>query len=228
MARRLLYVGPDDEIADLVSRVRSAASGDEVGFVVPLGAGVFQTPLNFRLINQMAARQGVTAAIVSADPRTQQLARDAGIGICTSASAYEQDIAMGGRRPLGGQLAGGAALAAGAVASAIPPAPSRTLGAPVTPPSGMAGSPLVGEGSPPAPPSPTRCRSRWSRRFRSRRRPPGPWGGPARAARWTSRRRRRVLRPTRPFPRPTRPVPQRTLPGPRPTRPGRRPAWRQS
>ena len=175
MARRLLYVGPDDEIADLVSRVRSAASGDEIGFVVPPGAGVFQTPLNFRLINQMAARQGVTAAIVSADPRTQQLARDAGIGIFTSASAYEQDIAMGGRRPLGGQLAGGAALAAGAVASAIPPAPSRTLGAPVTPPSGMAGSPVVGEGSPPAPSPWTLRRSGQSGSMDE----PAPASGPA-------------------------------------------------
>ncbi len=170
MARRLLYVGADDEIADLVSRVRAAAPGDEVGFVVPQGAGVFQTPLNFRLINQLCARQGVTAGIVSPDTRTQQLARDAGLGTFTSVSAYEQGVPMGDRRPLGGP----APLAdprSGAVLPVPVPGQFRPAGPPAAPP------PSPPAGPPPGPagaqdalmaPSP------WTARQSPPARPAGP------------------------------------------------------
>ena len=64
MARRLIYVGPDDDVSELAGKIQSATDGDEVAMVVPSGAQAFQTPLNLRLLRSVGAKRGITTALV--------------------------------------------------------------------------------------------------------------------------------------------------------------------
>src|SRR6202043_1918837 len=87
----LVLSQPDDEIADLIERVRSARD-PEVGLVVPKGSRALQTPLNARLLSQFSRQNGRRTAIVSEDPRIQQLARGSGFSVYSSVSAFERGI----------------------------------------------------------------------------------------------------------------------------------------
>jgi hypothetical protein len=128
----------DDEIVDLIDRVRSSADPD-VGLVVPGSSRALQTPLNVRLLAQFSNQSGRRTSIVTEDPRVQQLARASGLQVYGSVQAYERGIELAGPRVStaapGRGLAGGAA-AGGMAAAAVleppplpPPAPP-----PVTPP----------------------------------------------------------------------------------------------
>src|SRR5580704_252540 len=118
---------PDDEIVDLVDRVRSSTDPD-VGLVVPTSSRALQTPLNVRLLAQFSSQSGRRTAVVSEDPRVQQLARASGLQVYGSVPAFERGIELAAPRVGGaGQSRNIAAVgAAGAAASAVlepPPAP---------------------------------------------------------------------------------------------------------
>jgi len=133
---------PDDEIADLIDRVRSAGDLD-VGLVVPSSSRALQTPLNVRLLAQFSNQSGRRTSIVSEDPRVQQLARASGLQVYGSVPAFERGIELAAPRVGGaGQsrniAAGGVA---GAAASAVlepPPAPPPAPPAFVPPPTSPA------------------------------------------------------------------------------------------
>ena len=92
---------PDDEIADLIDRVRS--NGDlDVGLVVPSSSRALQTPLNVRLLAQFSNQSGRRTAIVSEDPRVQQLARASGLQVYGSVPAFERGIELAAPRVGGG------------------------------------------------------------------------------------------------------------------------------
>ncbi len=124
----------DDEIVDLIDRVRSSADPD-VGLVVPGSSRALQTPLNVRLLAQFSHQSGRRTSIVTEDPRVQQLARGNGLQVYGSVPAFERGIEVGGPRmssAAGRGLAGAGAgtAAAGMAASAVleppplpPPAP---------------------------------------------------------------------------------------------------------
>lgn len=78
MAKRLIYVGQDDDVSDLAGKVQAADAGDDVGLVVPTGAQAFQTPLNLRLLRSVAMKRGLTTSVVTPDARVQELARGRG------------------------------------------------------------------------------------------------------------------------------------------------------
>jgi hypothetical protein len=118
---------PDDEIVDLIDRVRSSSDPD-VGLVVPTSSRALQTPLNVRLLAQFSNQNGRRTAIVSEDPRVQQLARANGLQVYGSVPAFERGIELAAPRAGGGgqsrSLAGaGTAMAAGAAVLEPPPAP---------------------------------------------------------------------------------------------------------
>ncbi|HEY6468515.1 MAG TPA: hypothetical protein VI434_01985 [Candidatus Dormibacteraeota bacterium] len=118
---------PDDEIADLIDRVRSAGDLD-VGLVVPSSSRALQTPLNVRLLAQFSNQSGRRTAVVSEDPRVQQLSRASGLQVYGSVPAFERGIELAAPRVGGvGQSRNiAAAGATGAAASAVlepPPAP---------------------------------------------------------------------------------------------------------
>src|ERR1700692_4203126 len=93
----------DDEIVDLIDRVRSSADPD-VGLVVPTSSRALQTPLNVRLLAQFSHQSGRRTSIVTEDPRVQQLARSNGLQVYGSVPAYERGIELGGPRRVITQL----------------------------------------------------------------------------------------------------------------------------
>jgi hypothetical protein len=129
---KMLYVEPDDEITELVERIRGAADEPELVFVFPTQARVLLSPLNLRLLQQYSRSFVKRTAIVSGDPRVQGLAREAGFPTYASVQAYERGVQVMLPPTDGTAGGGGAAGAAEALddpwSDAVPPAtpsPSR-------------------------------------------------------------------------------------------------------
>jgi len=116
----------DDEIADLIDRVRASTDLD-VGLVVPRSSRALQTPLNVRLLAQFSNQSGRRTSIVTEDPRLQQLARASGLQVYGSVPAFERGIELAGPR-LGGSALGrgtvGGAAGRGAAAAVLEPPPA--------------------------------------------------------------------------------------------------------
>ena len=144
-----LIAAENDEIADLINLVRSASDPD-VGLVVPLGSTALQTPLNARLLSQFSKRTGRRTAIVSGDPRVQELARANGFRVYSSVPAYERGIeAFVTRTP--GADAGNGAPPTGEPEMAAAVAASAASRPPLPPPLDSAPSPLAAPFAPPRP-----------------------------------------------------------------------------
>ena len=110
---RILYVEFDDEITELVERIRTSGDDADLVFVLPNRARVLQSVLNLRLLQQYSRSFMKRTSIVSGDPRVQQLARDASFPVYASVAAYERGVqalppleSEGG--PRGGTGGGGA------------------------------------------------------------------------------------------------------------------------
>lgn len=127
---QVIYAEANDEIIDLVDRVRSAEDG-KVALVLPVGMRAAQTPLNFRLIGQMARSSNKAVFIISGDARIQELAKAGGFPTYASVQAYERGIET--VRPHHDESAG--IHSGGGVAVATPPqvaparAPATVIGA---------------------------------------------------------------------------------------------------
>jgi hypothetical protein len=131
----------DDEIADLIGRVRASADLD-VGLVVPASSRALQTPLNVRLLAQFSNQSGRRTSVVTEDSRLQQLARASGLQVYGSVPAFERGIELSGPRMGGGALgrgtvAGVAGMGAAAAVLEPPPAP------PPAPPPVIAPAPVA-------------------------------------------------------------------------------------
>ncbi|HZB97929.1 MAG TPA: hypothetical protein VE219_04965 [Candidatus Sulfotelmatobacter sp.] len=88
---KVLYVEPADEIADLIQDVRETPD-QSIALVLPQQARVFQSPLHLRLLAQFAEKEGKRTAIVSGDPRIQELSKEAGFPTYASIQAFERGI----------------------------------------------------------------------------------------------------------------------------------------
>ena len=99
MANRLIHVGQDDDISDLAGKLQAADPGDQVALIVPAGAQAFQTALNVRLLRSVAMKRGLSATIVSPDPRIQEAAQRAGLIAYSSVAALEGGIPVVAPRP---------------------------------------------------------------------------------------------------------------------------------
>ena len=108
---------PDDEIADLIGRVRASADLD-VGLVVPASSRALQTPLNVRLLAQFSNQSGRRTSVVTEDSRLQQLARASGLQVYGSVPAFERGIELSGPRVGGGAVGRGAVAGAAGAAGA--------------------------------------------------------------------------------------------------------------
>src|SRR5215470_2617861 len=89
---RILYVEFDDEITELVERIRVSGDDADLVFVLPNRARVLQSVINLRLLQQYSRSFMKRTAIVSGDPRVQQLARDAAFPVYASVAAYERGV----------------------------------------------------------------------------------------------------------------------------------------
>ena len=86
---KLLYVEADEEITDLVDRLRDLSLEDEVTFVVPERARALQSPMSFRLLKRYADSYGKRVNLVSGDSRLQAMSLEAGVTAYPSLAAYD-------------------------------------------------------------------------------------------------------------------------------------------
>jgi baseplate J-like protein len=86
---KLLYVEADEEITDLVDRLRDLSLEDEVTFVVPERARALQSAMSFRLLKRYADSYGKRVNVVSRDPRLQSMSLEAGFAAYPSLAAYD-------------------------------------------------------------------------------------------------------------------------------------------
>src|SRR5437660_2130145 len=124
---------PDDEIADLIDKVR-AARDSEVALVLPRGSRALQTPLSARLLSQFTRQHGQRAAIVSDEPRVQEMARQNGFPVYASLPAFERGIELGAVSPSPPSTYRSPTTGATAGATALQDAPPRTAAAVTAPP----------------------------------------------------------------------------------------------
>ncbi|TMB62198.1 MAG: hypothetical protein E6J51_11545, partial [Chloroflexi bacterium] len=86
---KLLYVEADEEITDLVDRLRDLSLEDEVTFVVPDRARALQSAMSFRLLKRYADSYGKRVNLVSGDARLQAMALEAGFTAYPTLAAYD-------------------------------------------------------------------------------------------------------------------------------------------
>ena len=148
---RLLYIEADEEITDLVDRLRELAEEETVTFVVPERARALQSPMSFKLLRRYADSYGKRVNIISSEPRLQTLSQDAGFMAYESLDAYEGGTPSGAAPSEGnGHVAIEPAVerAPAAVATAVRETPRPSMSAP----------PRSAGPTPIAPPSPRRRR----------------------------------------------------------------------
>ncbi|MGC1185218.1 MAG: hypothetical protein WBA31_08730 [Candidatus Dormiibacterota bacterium] len=115
---KLLYVEPNDEITDLVDRIRRAEGDRDLVFVVPPDGKVLRSPLDMRLLMQYTRGFQKRIAIVTGDPQIQGLAIRTGFPTFASLARLEQGAPLRGvpEVPVAATT-GAAAVAAAAVVS---------------------------------------------------------------------------------------------------------------
>jgi len=86
---KLLYVEADEEITDLVDRLRDLSLEDAVTFVVPDRSRALQSPMSFRLLKRYADSYGKHVNVISGDPRLQALSLETGFSAYSSLQSYE-------------------------------------------------------------------------------------------------------------------------------------------
>ena len=116
---KLLYVEADEEITDLVDRLRDLSLEDAVTFVVPERSRALQSPMSFRLLKRYADNYGKHVNVISSDPRLQALSLETGFSAYPSLQAYDGGAEV--HRPGLPQ----AALEEPDVPSFVPPPPGR-------------------------------------------------------------------------------------------------------
>src|SRR5579864_2509438 len=119
---KLLYVEVDEEVTDLVDRLRGLQDEQAVTFVVPERARSLQSPMSFRLLKRYADAYGKHVNLITPDPRLQALALESGFSAYPNLSAYDSGGEV--HRPQGqaGEGVEEQAAAVAVVSPAIPPA----------------------------------------------------------------------------------------------------------
>ena len=149
---KLLYVEADEEITDLVDRLRDLSLEEEVTFVVPERARALQSAMSFRLLKRYADSYGKRVNLVSSDPRLQAMSLESGFSAYPSLAAYDS-----GTEVHSPELAGDSPAAAPVpAASAQAVAPQRGVATLDRPREAAVVSPSKPKGAPPSRPgSPT-------------------------------------------------------------------------
>jgi Baseplate J-like protein len=122
----IYYLDIDDEITSAAARIRNS-SDSRIALVLPGGARVATSRINFRLLANEARHRGKRLAIIAADPSVQSVARSADLPVYASVGDYERAetaLVLGAKAG----ASGAAATALDELALTIEPAraPSRT------------------------------------------------------------------------------------------------------
>jgi hypothetical protein len=122
---KLLYVEADEEITDLVDRLRDLSLEDEVTFVVPERARALQSAMSFRLLKRYADSYGKRVNLVSGDPRLQAMSLESGFTAYPTLAAYDSGTEVHSPEPVGGASGAVPTATSGAAVPAPPPAPQE-------------------------------------------------------------------------------------------------------
>jgi baseplate J-like protein len=87
MATQPVYIEPDEELTEVVERLRRAP-GAEVPIVLPPRSRLGQSRFNFQLLREYAGRMGKRVAIISGEPAVQALATEHGFQSYGSVDRY--------------------------------------------------------------------------------------------------------------------------------------------
>src|SRR5437660_12075710 len=120
---KLLYVEVDEEVTDLVDRLRGLADEEAVTFVVPERARSLQSPMSFRLLKRYADAYGKHVNLISPDPRLQALALESGFSAYPSLSAYDAGSEVHRPQAAAGEGVQEPASTVAVAAPAVPPSP---------------------------------------------------------------------------------------------------------
>ncbi|MEP7105964.1 MAG: hypothetical protein ABI838_08970, partial [Chloroflexota bacterium] len=112
MAANPIYIETEEEIPEVIERVRRSASED-VPLVLPTRSRFGQSRFNFQLLREYTSQMGKRISIISPDPAVQQMAEESGF---RTFRAVEQ-LGPGGLEP-----AAASAAAATPIATVLPPA----------------------------------------------------------------------------------------------------------
>lgn len=92
MAIRPIYVETEEEIPEVVERLRQAPDGDAV-IVLPSRSRVGQSRFNFQLLRNYASRLGKTVTVVCDDPAVQKMATETGFIVFGALGAQGETLA---------------------------------------------------------------------------------------------------------------------------------------
>lgn len=131
----IYYLDVDDEITSAAARIRDS-SDNRIALVLPGGARVATSRINFRLLAREAKGRGKRLAIIAADPSVGSVARSAELPVFASVGDYERAEAAMSR--------GAAARGAGEVTDALdePALSVKPPGKAVTRVAGAPGGPV--------------------------------------------------------------------------------------
>ena len=129
---KLVYVEPDEEVTDVIDRLRELRGEDAVTLVLPDGARSLHSPMSFRLLKKYAEALGLRLSVISAESRLQALALESGFPTYATIQAYDRGLEV---------------LQPGALV-AVEEAPTAAVARPVTPAPAVTPRPVVS--APPA------------------------------------------------------------------------------
>src|SRR6202158_2234617 len=91
MATNPIYVETEEEIPELVERIRRNR-GDDTMVVLPMRSRIGQSRFNFQLLRNYAARLGKQVTVVCDDPAVQQMASESGFAVFGAVGALGEGI----------------------------------------------------------------------------------------------------------------------------------------
>jgi hypothetical protein len=86
---KLVYVEPDEEVTDVVDRLRDLRDEAAVTLVLPDGARALHSPMSFRLLKKYAQAYSLHLSVVSGEARLQALALEMGFPTYATIQAYD-------------------------------------------------------------------------------------------------------------------------------------------
>src|SRR4030088_1350535 len=80
MATNPIYVETEEEIPEVVERIRRSGSEDTM-LVLPMRSRIGQSRFNFQLLRNYSARMGKKVTVVCDDPAVQKMASESGFTV---------------------------------------------------------------------------------------------------------------------------------------------------
>ena len=91
MATNPIYVETEEEIPEVVERLRRLPSDDTM-LVLPMRSRIGQSRFNFQLLRNYAARMGKRVTVVCDDPAVQKMASETGFAVFGAIGAQGEGI----------------------------------------------------------------------------------------------------------------------------------------